>query len=1029
MMQPFELTQDTGFSVVPSQGDTFLFQPPDLAVGGDNAKPGILESSLGTTVFGQVGDPAAFLRAVFCGHPDPKGLQSGKGEFVWNGKIFDKKATADKPGWFFAVTPYPIYLADNAGTYGKGLGDGNVGTPCVLCCETDENPDGSKVPLEVQARRLDALVALGLPQPNAVCLSGGKSLHAFWAVAGMDWATREALQGRLLALLGADPVVGTRGRKMRLGGVKDALRTQTILLLRYAPTTPDAMLAGLMAGCTAWGMDGDPADILAARLAQKSGKNPKPPKVAGATTAPKTGKPQVGQTIGEDVQIESVNHGTGTLAELTHGLAGQRPITVFCPFHDHDGTHNATAGMTAAKTPWLHCFGDCGGQTYYLPRIAPSVFKNVTQPTVVNGITIVTCNHRYLPKLSGFKAGVNFVKSPRDTGKTTTILSGFRAELEHHADRRAIIIVHRRALVAKYLHDLAGLGFVGMPDKGPIVGDRVVVCLDSLPRVPIYNPVHGVEYEGDLPLLPWHIAFIDESEQVFCHLDADSLKKNTAPERVVWTLAEVFKASRTVVFADADLGNLTIGAAKLLGLDRGTLTHNTAQPDRAARIWPYQDAIEKKLMTDWASGHRVAVACTTRADATRIATKLGEASPTRKVICVTADTSAQYVDLICDPDGWILTNQPDALVYSPSLGTGVDISIRDYWDSVFVVADVGNWTDLFSILQSAERVRNPRVRERHFWVRPSTLWGETDLTKLRQAYVQTPWGELQTAKSWGRLPTGVFRTTVCDTTREVLIRTRAHLAAARGSIKPDLVHYLVAAGWALTVEQADEDEAARKQILAERKAIKDAWIGMIVTATPMDLTTAHLTLRTAADQASRACALSAVLRDKLGLTVLDHRTVRDWLFGGLSKKIRVYSLLRCYMENRDEPVSESVSWTVGNLTQTSSVRPYLTLVDKILKITGPSPVPPKMDMVNNLTTLILGGTAGMSPQDEGDALSEAGIKVIRKSVKVSGQTNHVRTVDPASVERMDMLSRRWLERRGVRPDDGMDDLIVSLLNS
>lgn len=991
-----------------------------------NVNPGPIETAYQTVRYGQLGNSDDFRRAVFCGHPDPAGLAAAKTEFVWSGYIWNAAEKKDAPGAFLIVSPYPISArpeSDAGRKYGKGLRDENVGTPCVLCLEIDEDEDGNPMPLGEQCRLIDGLVAAGLPSPTAVCLSGGKSVHAFWGVTGMDWPTRDRLEQALLALVPADPSVGNRGRKMRLGGYIGEGRVQTILHLSYQPSTAERMKAGIQAVRAAWGVTETAEAILQARMSRRAAR-----KQGTASTGDSDILPFGLQRSKKSGGLKATWNPATTDVDLADGRTvkagslGDGKHTCYCPYHS-DSTPSAVIWVSRGSTT-LYC-STCA--TTWRPSV-PRLFA----PAVASGDWDLEIDQRYVSLTKGpLPAKALCLRSARGTGKTTGIVSVFRKELEAHPERRAIVIVHRRALVAKYLHDLDGLGFVGMPEKGPIVGDRIVVCLDSLPRVPVLD-IQGDFQISEAKRLPWHLAFIDESEQVIGHLDADSLRKNTPPEVVVWTLQHILQAARTVILADADLSSLSVDFLKRIGVQRVMRVRNTFQIPRVARLYTGQPAVEDHLWAAWKAAKRVAVASTTRSDATRIAARLQEARPDAKVVLVTSDTSMNYVDLIAHPDGWIAEHQPDALVYSPSLGTGVDISIQNYWDTVYLVGQVGLWTDVYSILQAAERVRNPKEETRHIWIRDVQIGAETDIDALRKRYVETSAGELHAIKAWGYLPPGVWRITICETTREIILRVRSHRAQAQGHITKDAVHEMVEAGWRIEWSGDDSDEIERKKISAEKKAIKDQWIQMITQAPVIEVEDAEMILRRGATMDERASALATLMRHRLGVDEIDEELVRAWVFGHLGSKISRFGLASLLLEHPGH-IEEALDYHLARLSRSSTVSPLLADVRQVLDLISGSVVTPKMEGITIVTTPKTGVTTDLRSrltsvdnhatliQDVRDALSLIGVKCLGVQTRVGNRSEGKRTreyrIDWSSVDRMERLTKKWLERRGVQMTD------------
>lgn len=325
---------------------TTMYSPPSFPWRGvDNE--GYFERTLATVKFGDIGNTQAFLTSAFCGHPDVEALAKEVSEFVWYGHVYDHKIHMDMPGKFFIVTPYPKARKPTSGvdwTYGKGLGDRGLGTPCNLVFEIDA------VSLTEQCRRLDAMVAIGVPMPNAACSSGGKSIHVIYAVSNMTWEQRDRLQSMLLAVTGADPSVGNRGRKMRLGGYKDELRTQTILHLDSTPTTVEAMEAGLNALCAAWGMTQDPVDVLSERLSMRATKG----KANHGTTMRSSKGSLIGTWDPTSMMV--------TLASGGEVLASTLPVGKHkceCPFDTHTKSPMSAAVIVGKNGASIHCF-PCG---------------------------------------------------------------------------------------------------------------------------------------------------------------------------------------------------------------------------------------------------------------------------------------------------------------------------------------------------------------------------------------------------------------------------------------------------------------------------------------------------------------------------------------------------------------------------------------------------------------------------------------------------------------------------------------------
>lgn len=141
-----------------------------------------------------------------------------------------------KAGYHVNINPYSLAKVlekninlDTAG----GLTDDLVEDLFVCCCEIDEGIDGNVISYLEQGRLWDGLIALGLPIPNAVVMSGddrgetfgvpggdpGKSLHVFFAVTPARPETWLRIQQCLVVLTRGDTNIVNVGRRMRVGGV------------------------------------------------------------------------------------------------------------------------------------------------------------------------------------------------------------------------------------------------------------------------------------------------------------------------------------------------------------------------------------------------------------------------------------------------------------------------------------------------------------------------------------------------------------------------------------------------------------------------------------------------------------------------------------------------------------------------------------------------------------------------------------------------------------------------------------------
>ena len=500
---------------------------------------------------------------------------------------------------------------------------------------------------------------------------------------------------------------------------------------------------------------------------------------------------------------------------------------------------------------------------------------------------------------------VTYLRSPRDTAKTTRIVEIIKALVAAKPNARVLVPVHRQSLVSSYMGKLGVLGFKDYRETPGYIGeDRVVICADSLRRLALWGPQDG-EYLGELTMRTWDFVFIDESEQFIQHLDGATVAKNSTPEEVVTILRNVFQSTRQVVLADADLGSLTLcSTRRLMGWDTDAgsaldehFINNEVTTDRAADMYSSLVSLDFDRREWWLAGEKLAIFCTTKSEAKRISLDMESERTGAKVILITSDTSADFTDLIRDPDAWIAKHQPDALIYSPSLGTGVDVAIKDYFDRVLAYVAVGPWTTVYDALQGLERVRHPKVRERAIWVDSRAIWGCTDPRMVRRRLLVPVERDVAIATKHYPLDNGTFIPVPRDKdTADILVDIRVHRARAQGHIGEDMVREMVRLGWSLRWVSVDygvlgDEEAKRiRQLKWEER---EAQFRAIVEADPLDSVEEAQAVLDARDQATDeeiASARKTLLLDFTGLNddEVDMTLVREWLSGRLGSAVETF---------------------------------------------------------------------------------------------------------------------------------------------
>ncbi|WP_246216131.1 signal recognition particle [Paraburkholderia agricolaris] len=231
---------------------------------------------------------------------------------------------------------------------------------------------------------------------------------------------------------------------------------------------------------------------------------------------------------------------------------------VHCPHHS-DRNPSAFVTMSAQGIRGIHC-STCQ-QTFWPETmrrgdLKEHDFEQFNRALIAgelsdatHNVVVKELNARYLsPTLIPFRPGVNFIKSPKGSGKTK-LLQPF---VQHCIDtgESVLLVSHRIALASASANRLGMFCYLDKYDR-EIGGDRYLayaVCLDSLRRR-LKPGVHSFDH-----------VIIDESEQLFSHFLSSTLDGKR--ESVFHTLSFYVREATTVIVCDADLGRLSFEAIK-----------------------------------------------------------------------------------------------------------------------------------------------------------------------------------------------------------------------------------------------------------------------------------------------------------------------------------------------------------------------------------------------------------------------------------------------------------------------------------
>jgi len=335
------------------------------------------------------------------------------------------------------------------------------------------------------------------------------------------------------------------------------------------------------------------------------------------------------------------------------------------------------------------------------------------------------CNQRYLD-IPYPDSGLICIKSPKNTGKTVALR---KLAVKALAENRKVLVLTHRIVLGRAICGVMGIPWIEEMNSD---GDRFIegkalghgLCIDSL------HPTSQASFDP----LAWKGALIifDEAEQVFWHaLDSSTCRENRqailASLKVL--LQTVLSSGGQVLLQDADLSDMSIDfVRKFSGIDvKPWVAVNHWQPSEP---WPIKfydtqhvkggtkddpSGLLKDSVAHVTNGGKIWVSC----DSQKAKSKFGSKNlekyyrsrcPGKKILRIDAETVANPEHPAYQPDEKIneLTALYDIVISSPTLATGVSVTLRGHFTAVFGIFQ-GAISDN-EVRQSVARVREPVPR-------------------------------------------------------------------------------------------------------------------------------------------------------------------------------------------------------------------------------------------------------------------------------------------------------------------------------
>lgn len=518
-------------------------------------------------------------------------------------------------------------------------------------------------------------------------------------------------------------------------------------------------------------------------------------------------------------------------AGATHRLVDLPKLTpIHCPMHVDN--HPSAFTISSRKgTPGVHCKA-CGA-TYYVTAEGPYYdfdydlrvlrnksleewevessedalfeFDEVRTPTGVHFIS-----EEFLSPIET-NASVVLIRSPKGTGKTEWL----RKIVERgKANKQSILLIgHRQSLIMATAERLGLSPYIMIKAESDNESSKVhpvaptnhyAICLDSMPT------------RLDTRQNRYDIVIIDEIEQVLSHLTSTTLRDNR--QQVVLNLGFYLRSASKVYALDADLNRVTVMALPALmgdGSKSSLLVVNDWAPKRGPTyLYRAENQLIDVLRTALDDGKRCFVCSNSKSLIEKLALSLQERYGDAKAFRWITSDNSQLADtqtfLKGLPDSLLAY---DALLVSPAVGTGVDITFKGSEQKVDAVFGLfkSRITTHFDIDQQLCRVRHPG--EVHVWVSPEKFSFETSPAALRGELENATRGERQVVEI---ADDGTPKYSHADTVyAEVFAEVKALQRASKNNLRENFCELRKQNGWEIV-----EVERSAERVLAGRAVIE-----------------------------------------------------------------------------------------------------------------------------------------------------------------------------------------------------------------
>ena len=264
------------------------------------------------------------------------------------------------------------------------------------------------------------------------------------------------------------------------------------------------------------------------------------------------------------------------------------------------------------------------------------------------------------------------VKSPYDTGKTQLL----KRYIETYDPKRILWVSYRKTLTSDILNNFKEYGLIDYQTH-KYDSDRLIIQLESLHKI-----LPDFVDESELP--NYDLVIIDEVESVLQQFNSNTIDKKS--KSTFQLLSEVIKGSKKLITLDGDMDLRTYKFINEFGPSIN-INNIVKKSKKEFKLTFSVNFYQTQILEDLKQKKKLIIASQTSTDCDELKAMIEKYDDKLKIgiyTGITSDIDKQDLENVIE--NW---QQLDVVIYSPTIESGVNFDVLNYFDKIYCVVCAG----------------------------------------------------------------------------------------------------------------------------------------------------------------------------------------------------------------------------------------------------------------------------------------------------------------------------------------------------